>query len=263
MGGINVGNYYTHQYGVPESERVEAAKWRDTDVFLSGPVVGDIMQKFQRFWNSQINDNQLSVPLLNYYIDSTKYETKGNSQVIYTMMKPGDQDISILYSIMFLICHAQKTIDIENAYLIEVPGFHEAIQNAIQHGVRVRIFTNSQFSIDEAIIFDSVSLYLKKLFDAGAEIYLKRGSDTLHSKFLIVDSEIVNIGSMNLHPRSLYIEWEANCTIKDLDVATSFTQVFENDISDSNAFRLLSKDQLPDLSNLSSKFMKYFFYRNL
>ena len=51
-GGMNPGDIYSHAWGVDGD--YEGQKWRDTDVYSTGPSVVDQEALFVRYWNSQV-----------------------------------------------------------------------------------------------------------------------------------------------------------------------------------------------------------------
>ncbi len=52
----------------------------------------------------------------------------------------------------------------------------------------------------------------------------------MHSKLLIVDREMVSVGSTNFDPRSFALNDEASLNVYDAGFAARMTEVFEQDI---------------------------------
>jgi cardiolipin synthase len=52
----------------------------------------------------------------------------------------------------------------------------------------------------------------------------------LHTKMLIIDRELVSVGSTNFDPRSFRLNDEANLNVYDNAFATQMTGVFEGDL---------------------------------
>lgn len=219
IGGLNVGNVYSHKAG--------EVKWRDTDILLNGPAVGDGSKLFAELWNQQAEiggqPKITDIPAAPAAIGGVKSAVVNH--------KPGPNgNAHIMLATMKAIEGATESVDIENAYFISTPGLKDTLLKALADGVKVRILTNSSESIDEPIISGPILASLPELVSAGAEVYLKKG-DTLHSKFMTVDGVFSSVGSHNHHPRSQRFEGEMVVNSLDPIVAASFTRAFEKDIA--------------------------------
>ena len=60
-----------------------------------------------------------------------------------------------------------KTIDIENAYFLNVPGLNQLLHAALMRGVEVRILTNSKTSVDEPLLSEPIMKSLPDLVESG------------------------------------------------------------------------------------------------
>jgi cardiolipin synthase len=246
VGGINIGDVYSHKYG--------EVKWRDTDALVSGPAVTDGSRLFTRLWNEQaVRSGQ---PILEMPPEPAPLSGGVRSAVVDHVPGPKG-DAHILLATMKAIEGATESVDIENAYFINTPGMKDVLLKALSDGVKVRLLTNSAESIDEPLITGPILASLPELVAAGAEVYLKKG-DTLHSKFMTVDGVFSSVGSHNHHPRSQRFEGEMVINSLDPALAQSFTQAFEADIA--AATRITSPDQLaiPE-SPLGALAVRYFF----
>jgi cardiolipin synthase len=247
VGGINVGDVYSHKYG--------DVKWRDTDALVTGPAVTDGTRLFGRLWNEQVQGTGKAT----VEIPAEPVSLPGGVRSAVVDHVPGPKgDAHILLATMKAIEGATESVDIENAYFINTPGMKDVLLKALADGVKVRLLTNSAESIDEPLITGPILASLPELVAAGAEVYLKKGKDTLHSKFMTVDGVFSSVGSHNHHPRSQRFEGEMVVNSLDPGVAQSFTQAFENDIA--AATRITSADQVkvPE-SPLGALAVRYFF----
>jgi cardiolipin synthase len=219
VGGINIGDVYSHRYG--------ETKWRDTDILMQGPAVDDGAKMFAKLWNEQAEAQ--GQPLAE--MPEAKGSVVGSVRSAVVNHVPGpDGDAHIMLATMKAIEGATESVDIENAYFINTPGMKTVLLNALEDGVRVRLLTNSSESIDEPLISGPILSSLPDLVAAGAEVYLKKG-DTLHSKFMTVDGVFSSVGSHNHHPRSQRFEGEMVVNSLDSNLATSLTSSFEADIA--------------------------------
>lgn len=231
MGGMNPGDTYSHKAGEGKD------LWRDTDVAFEGTAAEQAQHLFMKIWNKQITDRKLplkQITIVNHFTTGTN---DGKAMLVeHQPMSAGDQH-NILLTIMKSIRGAEKTVDIENAYVITFPSLTDEIKGAVKRGVKVRILTNSTNSVDEKVVALPIVRSAKKLLDVGAEVYLKTGS-TLHSKFMIVDQRLFLIGSYNLHPRSEKMEGETIVVFDNTKLALEATAAFENDIQADKAIKM-------------------------
>lgn len=231
MGGMNPGDTYSHKAG--EGKNL----WRDTDVAFEGTAAEQAQRLFMKIWNKQISDRKLPlkpITIVNHY---TTGVNDGKAMLVeHQPMSTADQH-NILLTIMKSIRGAEKTVDIENAYVITFPSLTNEIKAAVERGVKVRILTNSTDSVDEKVVALPIVRSAKKLLDVGAEVYLKTGS-TLHSKFMIVDQRLFLIGSYNLHPRSEKMEGETIVVFDNTKLSLEATAAFENDIQPDKAIKM-------------------------
>lgn len=73
------------------------------------------------------------------------------------------------------------------------------------------------------------------LLREGVEIHLYQPT-MLHTKLLIVDAELVSVGSTNFDLRSFRLNDEASLNVFDVGFAAQMTAVFERDLRDATAF---------------------------
>ncbi len=143
-----------------------------------------------------------------------------------------------------------------------VPGKEgvESLRRLRQRGVKVRIITNSLASTDVVSVHSGYQRYRKPLLEAGVELYeLKPGAaqkqdaaakrtDTahgvsgssraaLHAKTFVADRRTLFVGSMNLDPRSLFLNTEIGVILEMPEMARAFVQRLDADLRGS-AYRL-------------------------
>lgn len=231
MGGMNPGDTYSHKAGEGKD------LWRDTDVAFEGTATEQAQRLFMKIWNKQIYDRKLPLKQITIVNRFTTGTDDGKAMLVeHQPVSTGDQH-NILLTIMKSIRGAEKTVDIENAYVITFPSLTYEIKAAVERGVKVRILTNSTNSVDEKVVALPIVRSAKKLLDVGAEVYLKTGS-TLHSKFMIVDQRLFLIGSYNLHPRSEKMEGETIVVFDNTKLSLEATAAFENDIQADKAIKM-------------------------
>jgi cardiolipin synthase A/B len=119
-------------------------------------------------------------------------------------------DIEMLYRIA--IRSAQREIVLANAYFF--PGYRliRDLIRAHRRGVRVRLIL--QGMPDFPLVLAAASIIYDDLAAAGVEIY-QYTRRPLHAKIAIIDGRWATVGSSNLDPTSLGLNFEANLFILD------------------------------------------------
>jgi phosphatidylserine/phosphatidylglycerophosphate/cardiolipin synthase-like enzyme len=182
----------------------------------------------------------------------------GDAKAAVVNHVPGpDGDAHILLGTLKAIEGATESVDIENAYFITTPAIQQALFDALERGVKVRLLTNSDQSVDEPIVSAPIMGSLPALIEKGAEVYVKQG-DTLHSKFMVVDGHFAQVGSYNLHPRSHRYEGELMIHVLDDDFAGDMTDAFQKDLDSAIHLEHASDVEVPKTA-LSALADRYFF----
>ncbi len=120
------------------------------------------------------------------------------------------------------IDRAQTSVDIA-AYSLNLPSLQEALLDAQDRGVRVRIVMESD-NLD-----GDVPQALKK---AGLPILGDRREKLMHNKFVIIDREEVWTGSMNFTTNGAYDDNNNLIAIASTDLAEDYSSEFEEMFTD-------------------------------
>lgn len=133
---------------------------------------------------------------------------------------------SVVDGLLALVRSARQDLLVVSPYFVPGAEIMDALRIARQHGVRVRVLTNSLASSDAPLAHAGYARHRKALLAMGVELYelrsepanmrsaLRMGSGEsnvsatgasramLHSKLLVIDARLVAVGSMNLDLRS-------------------------------------------------------------
>ena len=144
---------------------------------------------------------------------------------------------------------AQEEVLVVTPYLIPTKNALEIAKTLTSRGVKISVLTNSLESNDVVIAQAAYSRMRKDILAAGVEVYefkaepamAKDGQGrlkSLHSKYILMDEEIVFIGSQNLDPRSLYINTELGVVLKSEGLTSELKRSFNEMIKPENAWRI-------------------------
>ncbi len=162
---------------------------------------------------------------------STAAPEAGNAEILPTPQDASAKPVpsiakgeTVVDGLLQLMGQAKTELLIVSPYFVPGKNIMQAFKDARARGVRVRVLTNSLASNDAPIAHAGYMSHRKDLLDLGVELYEMRseqaglrsamglsgsgGSATgssramLHSKFLVMDGQLLAIGSMNLDLRS-------------------------------------------------------------
>ena len=233
VGGRNIGDHY---FAVnPDSN------FRDLDIAAAGPIVREISNVFDRFWNGDwavpmealvdrpYTDEDLQQTVTNlrnmiaegsypYSVDDDITELAGKLTAIKENLiwAPGrivwddpssieaEGEAGVMVEALFKKLQSlQHELTIESAYFVVGDRGVEAVQQLVDRGVKVRILTNSLASNDVVAAHAGHAEYRKQLLKAGAEIYEIRPDSGVIRKNWSGDS---NAG---LHTKALVFDRES------------------------------------------------------
>lgn len=219
IGGVGIADEWTGNAQDPEH-------WRDTHLQVRGPVVRGLQGAFAENWLEATGD----VLVGQDYLPSFEPVDGGMPmQVVRSTAGVGDTNAEALY--FLAIACAQQSIDLTAAYFAPRPAFVQALIEALQRGVRLRVLVPGPHA-DKPIVRHAGRAVYQQLLDAGAEIYEYRRT-MLHAKSLTVDGAWSSVGSVNFDNRSFQLNDEATLCVQSRKFAAALTRQFEADLSDS------------------------------
>jgi putative cardiolipin synthase len=137
--------------------------------------------------------------------------------------------------------------------------FYEAVPALISRGIRVVVLTNSLGSTNHPIVHSAYKKHREKVIESGVKLFEMRPDaavreqyDTppvqsiafgLHAKAIIIDRRLVYVGSLNLDPRSIYLNTEFGLIINSPDFAQAVTKEFEAALVPENSWQVLLDDK--------------------
>ncbi|HRO59681.1 MAG TPA: phospholipase D family protein [Burkholderiaceae bacterium] len=170
-----------------------------------------------------------------------------------SIASPGSADgDAIAVELARLIGSARKELVIVTPYFVPGPHGMAAFRALRERGVAIRVLTNSLASTDAAIVHVGYARYRTELLETGVELHELRpqlgaprsrlggfGSSmaSLHAKALIIDRHTSLIGSMNMDPRSVWLNSELAIVIPDEDIAAQVLQLYE-EVVEKSSYRL-------------------------
>lgn len=221
--------------------------WRDMHFRVEGPVVAQFQAAFNDNWiktTGRVLNGQDFFPAL---------EPAGDVDAHLFIASPvgGSESMHLMY--LLAIAAAQQSIDLEAAYFVPDELITRALLAARHRGVRVRVILPGEH-IDSASVRLASKASWGELLLAGIEIY-EYAPTMLHNKLLVVDRELVSVGSTNFDIRSFRLNDEASLNIYDPAFAAHMTEVFEQDLKPTRKYSYEMWQARPLKEKLFEKFV--------
>jgi cardiolipin synthase A/B len=215
-GGVGIAEEWTGNAEDPDH-------WRDTHVRVEGPVVRGLFGAFAENWLEATGEVLVGPEYLPKLDDD---DGGGPMMVVRSSAGVGDSNVEALYYLA--IAAAQETLDLTAAYFVPRPAFIEALQDAAERGVRVRILVPGA-NIDKPPVWVAGRASYDELIDAGVEVYEYRPT-MLHAKTMTIDGAWSAVGSANFDNRSFQLNDEATLCVTSEAFAARLTEQFERDL---------------------------------
>lgn len=198
--------------------------WRDTALRVTGPAVNRMQGAFAENW---IEEGGPIVAGPKYF-PALPAAGPSVTHVAYTSPSGGVSSVQILYYLA--IKAAQREIIIQNPYLLPDDEAIEALEEAVQRGVDVKIMVPSDDATDSPIVQHASHHHFGTLLKRGVKIW-EYQKTLLHQKVMIVDGVWASVGSTNFDDRSFDLNDEVNIGVLDPEVAAQLRAAFEADLA--------------------------------
>jgi cardiolipin synthase len=239
-GGVGIADQWEGTAQDPEH-------WRDMHFQIEGPVVAQVQAAFTDNW-IKTTGTVLHGP---DYFPVLQPVGEMDAHMFIASPAGGSESMHLMY--LMAISAAARSIDLQAAYFVPDELMIQALVAARQRGVRVRVVVPG-----EHIDSDSVRLASKAswgpMLEAGIQIH-EYTPTMMHNKLLIVDEEMVSVGSTNFDARSFRLNDEASLNVYDRTFARRMTAVFEQDLQHTRGYTLQTWQQRPLKEKLIERFV--------
>ncbi len=239
VGGCNISDEY-------DGDGVEQG-WRDGGVAVEGPLVAALTREFTAQWQ------RAGLPRWRLMRSGYAEAVGSRLDLQALFIRPGFGASPLRTSLREDLEQAQN-VAITSAYFLPTHRLREQIVQADQRGARVRLLLAGKSDV-RLMSLATQSLY-RGLVQSGVEVF-EYQPQILHAKTMVLD-DIVYIGSSNLDPRSLRINFEIMLRIKDPTLAAVARAQFEADLLHSRAVRLADTTRFSWWSRVQQR-AAYFF----
>jgi cardiolipin synthase len=219
--------------------------WRDSHYRVEGPAVAQIQAAFVDNWMKTSG----RVLQGDGYFPPLEPAGDARAQMFISSPRAGADSMQLMY--LLALAAAERTIDLSAAYFVPDDFTRAAIIAAMARGVRVRIIVPGKH-IDTVVVGKASRATWGELLKAGAEIHVFQPT-MFHCKMLVVDGQLVSVGSTNFDNRSFRLNDEANLNVYDRAFAEEMTAIFEDDLKRSARMTLAEWQDRPFWERLMEK----------
>ena len=214
VGGCNIAQEYFGD-GI-------TAGWRDGGIAVRGPVVALLGAEFGRQWERAHAQRWTFPPGGVRRAPAT--DCGGEVEALF--IKPGFGRNPLREALRGDLATATD-VAITTAYFLPTRRIRRQLAQAAARGARVRLLLAGKSDV-RMMQLASRSLY-RRLLRAGIGIW-EYQPQVLHAKLIVID-DAVYVGSSNLDPRSLRINFEIMLRIKDAALVAAAREQFEADVA--------------------------------
>ena len=211
--------------------------WRDIHFRVEGPVVAQLQAGFMDNWiktTGRVLHSALYYPAL---------EKAGDTRMHLFVSSPASGSASMRLMYLLAVAAATRSIDLQAAYFIPDRLVAEALIDARERGIRVRLLVPGRY-IDSALVRMASRRRWGPLLAAGVEIHEYRPT-MMHNKMLILDGELVSVGSTNFDMRSFDLNDEASLNIYSREFGRQMTAMMDADLQHARPYTLAMWQQRP------------------
>jgi cardiolipin synthase len=202
VGGMNIGDH--HLVGdVANPRRVVDLHFR-----LSGPIVAQLEGVFLRDWAFTARE-QLAPT-------ATAHGETGKAICRAVTDGPNEDVDKITLSLVSAVSAARRAVSIITPYFLPPRELVGALQGAALRGIDVSVILPARNNLP--FVHRATRNMLWELLQHGVKVYYQP-PPFVHSKLFLIDERYAQIGSANLDPRSLRLNFEIMVEIYDEEFA--------------------------------------------
>jgi len=171
--------------------------------------------------------------------------------------EPTSPELMIAPRVKELMFGAKSELLVLTPYFVPSRDDRAALVGLAQHGVEVKVATNSLASTDQPAVHSAYGPMRKELLAGGVRLFelkpragvkqtgaqLGDAGVSLHAKSFVVDGRVVFVGSMNLDRRSALLNTEQGIVVDSPALAKAVAQFFATVTQPANAWRLAMEDK--------------------
>ena len=205
VGGMNIGGR--------EVGKAHRRRMADLHFKMRGPAVSQLAECFAADWQFAAGETLTAPPMA---------LPDAGRCVCRTITEGPDEDTDkLLFVILGAISVAHRQVLIMTPYFIPPPELTAALQTAALRGVEVCLVLPERSNL--RYVDWATRRWLPPLLERGVQVYLQPPPFS-HTKLIVIDGAYAQIGSANIDPRSLRLNFEIAVEVYDETVCGRLAQ---------------------------------------
>ena len=240
-GGMNIGD--RHLAATDNPRRVVDLHFR-----VEGPVVGQMQDAFLEDWHFATSERFTPLP-------HPPPLPEGGAFCRGISAGPNEDFEKLSWIVIGALNSARHRVRIMTPYFIPDRPLITALTSAALRGVTVQIALPGKNNLP--YVAWASTAYLWELLQYGVQIYF-HPPPFVHSKLLLIDEHYALVGSANLDPRSLRLNFEFCLEVYDGDLPETLSRHFDEVLAAASPVDLAQVDGRPFPRKLRDAFAKLF-----
>ena len=203
----------------------------DVSLRLHGPIVNVIQGAFSENWVGETGRVFVGDDVF------PRLEPAGDVTIHAAFVKPENSAPAVKIHHHVAICCARKRIWIQNPYFIPEPEAIDAMGEAVERGVDVRVLMPAASGSDNPIVQHAGHRNFEKMLRCGVRLF-EFPRTLLHQKVMTIDGVWSSVGSSNFDDRSFETNDEISLGILDPRLARQLDAIFEKHALDAREIQL-------------------------
>lgn len=236
IGGMNIGD--RHLLKRPG----KASGVRDVHFCIQGPLTRQLEQVFLDDWGFITSDEQPPDP-----VPAADNQARGNALARPLIDGPNEDLHRLTMVLVGAVAAAREHIAIMTPYFLPPRELVAALQAAAVRGTRVDVILPGRNNLP--FMHWATRNMLWELVKWGVRVYYQSGGFD-HTKLFVVDRHYTQVGSANLDPRSLRLNFEVVVEIYDAEFGERMAEHIETARNDARRVTLNELDARPLLPRI-------------
>ena len=214
---------FTGGFGIADvwlGEGRKPAEWRESNVFVQGPAVGQLQQAFADDWK------EVAGPILPRS-EFPEAHARGPSRAAFVSSNGSNYLRTAEHFNQLLISSATKRVWIANADFVPSSGLVDLMLEKQHQGVDVRIMVPGDLTDHPEVLVDQRGTY-ERLLKGGVRIWEYQPAP-FHAKTMVVDDQLSVVGSISLDRLSREAIEEGALVMSDKRVVSQLVKTWEED----------------------------------
>jgi len=230
-GGMNIGHEWTRGL-----RGARGTGWRDTAVKIEGPAAHDMTQAFERMWRRTLGQERRgSHRFLRRQARGAHLEPATHEPALVGIVEGEPLRLRVSRALQIQAISARHSIWLATAYFTPSPSEVEALNGAARDGVDVRVLVPSRN--DHPWVTMLTRRYYRRLLANGVRIWEWQG-EMMHAKTSVIDGRWLRVGSTDVNPLGVAINYELDAVIEDQSLGQQAEQMFLADLEQSREVTL-------------------------